>query len=82
MKDETKGVLAGGIGAATGAGSAIGAVAGAGIPGLGVTGITSGLAGVGSAIAGGGMIAGLATVAAAPLAVGALGYGLYKLFDD
>ena len=52
--------------------------------GLGVTGITSGLAAVGS-IAGGGMVTGLAITAAAPLAVGAIGaaaYGLYKWLKD
>ncbi|CDS47972.1 hypothetical protein [Polaromonas sp. CG9_12] len=47
------------------------------VAGLGAAGITSGLAAVGSLV-GGGMAAGLVVTAAAPIAVGALGYGLYK----
>lgn len=65
------GATAGGVGA-VGAVSSMGTVAG-----LGAAGITSGLAAVGSVV-GGGMISGLVITAAAPIAVGALGYGLYK----
>jgi hypothetical protein len=76
VKDETVqastatvvGATAGGAGAV----SAMGTVGG-----LGAAGITSGLAAVGSLV-GGGMTAGLIVTAAAPIAVGALGYGLYK----
>jgi hypothetical protein len=51
------------------------------VPGLGAAGVTSGLAAVGSVV-GGGMVAGLAVTAAAPLAVGAAAYGLYKWLKD
>jgi len=64
------GALAGGAGG-------IGAVAAAGVPGLSAVGLTSGLA----AIGGGAMLGGLVVVAAAPLAIGALGYGLVRLFS-
>lgn len=68
-------------GGATGAAGAVGAVAASGVTGLGATGITSGLAAVGS-VAGGGMAVGLGICCAAPLALGAIGYGLYSLFSD
>ena len=77
MKRETKAIAATGTGAAVGATGGVGAVATLGTAGLGATGITSGLAAVGS-IVGGGMAAGVGVVAAAPLACGALGYGLYR----
>lgn len=60
----------------------MGAVSAAGsVAGLGAAGITSGLAAVGSVV-GGGMAAGLVVTAAAPLAVGAAAYGLYKWLKD
>ncbi|MBC3832864.1 hypothetical protein H8K33_15245 [Undibacterium amnicola] len=74
MENETKVV---GAGATTGGVGAVGAVAALGVPGLGATGITSGLAAVGSVV-GGGMGMGLIITAAAPVAVGAAAYGLYK----
>lgn len=72
---ETLGTLGGGIlgfGSITAAVSASGAVVG-----LSAAGITSGLAAIGS-IVGGGMVAGIISVAAIPIAAGALGYGLIK----
>jgi len=72
----TKVTAAGGV---VGAGGALATVSGAGtVAGLGATGITSGLAAIGGTV-GGGMAAGLLVTAAAPLAVGAGFYGLYKL---
>ncbi|PJK03834.1 hypothetical protein CO612_08990 [Lysobacteraceae bacterium NML71-0210] len=60
----------------------MGTVAAAGaVKGLSAAGITSGLATVGGVV-GGGMAAGLVTVAAAPLALGGIAYGLYKWLDD
>ncbi|WP_419470439.1 hypothetical protein [Candidatus Kuenenia sp.] len=67
-----------GTGAVAGAGGAVTAVAVGGVSGLGATGITSGLAAVGTVV-GGGMAAGLAVVAAAPIAAAGAGYGVYKL---
>lgn len=65
-------------GAAAGAAGSVSTVAAAGaVSGLGAAGITSGLATVGSVV-GGGMAAGLAVTAAAPIAIGAAAYGLYK----
>ena len=70
--------IAGAIGGAAGAAGSVGSVAAAGsVAGLGATGITSGLAAIGS-IVGGGMGAGLIVTAAAPVAVGAAAYGLYR----
>lgn len=69
---------AGGVGGAAGS---LGAIAAAGVPGLGATGITSGLAAVGSVV-GGGMATGLVITAAAPLAVAGAAYGLYKWLKD
>jgi hypothetical protein len=69
---------AGAVGAAAGAAGSVSTVAAAGaVGGLGAAGITSGLATVGSVV-GGGMAAGLAVTAAAPIAIGAAAYGLYK----
>lgn len=78
--DDHSGKVAAG-GATVGAGGAIGTVAALGVPGLGATGITSGLAAVG-ALAGGGMATGLAITCAAPIAIGAAAYGLYKWLKD
>ncbi len=77
MENETKAIAATGTGGAVGVTGGVGAVAVLGTAGLGATGITSGLAAVGS-IVGGGMAAGVGIVAVAPLACGALGYGLYR----
>jgi hypothetical protein len=82
MKDEDKGAIVAATGAAVGGASAIGTIAAAGaVTGLSAAGVTSGLAAVGSVI-GGGMVAGLAVTAAAPLAVGAAAYGLFKWLKD
>lgn len=81
MEEETKTTAVVGGGAVTGGTGAIGAVAALGVPGLGATGITSGLAAVGSVV-GGGMGAGLIITAAAPIAVGAAAYGLYRWLKD
>ena len=78
--DEAK--VAGAVGGVAGAAGAVGTVAAAGsVAGLGAAGITSGLAAVGSVV-GGGMVAGLAVTAAAPVAIGAAAYGLYKWLKD
>jgi hypothetical protein len=91
-----KSVLAAGAGAATGGAGAIVAVSAAGVPGLAATGITSGLAVIGTPLATAStslatvlgtstistMAAGLFTVAAAPVAGCAIGYGLYKWLKD
>ena len=85
MSDKEKEVgaaKAGATGAVVGAAGSVGTVAAAGtVTGLGATGITSGLAAVGS-VAGGGMAAGLAITAAAPLLAAGVGYGLYKWLKD
>ncbi|MFC3847860.1 hypothetical protein ACFOPX_04845 [Helicobacter baculiformis] len=70
-------MVAVGTGAVVGTAGAVGAVAAAGVPGLAATGITSGLAVVGSVV-GGGMAAGLCVTAAMPVVVGAAAYGIYK----
>lgn len=74
-----KGAAIVGVGAGVaGAAGSVGTVAAAGsVAGLGAAGITSGLAAVGSVV-GGGMAAGLVITAAAPLAIGAAAYGIYK----
>lgn len=79
MSDTDKGAaVTAGVAGVTGAAGSIGTVAAAGsVTGLGAAGITSGLAAVGSVV-GGGMAAGLLITAAAPIAIGAAGYGLYK----
>ena len=81
MTEEQKSILAAGTGATTGAVSAVMTVAELGVTGLGAIGITSGLATLGG-LFGGGMATGLAITAAAPVALGAAAYGLYKLFND
>jgi len=79
MKNKEKAAVAGGT---AGAGGTVAAIsAGGTVAGLGATGVTSGLAAAGSVV-GGGMAAGVAVTAAAPLAVAALAYGLWSLFDD
>lgn len=72
---ESIGAVGGGVlgfGGITAAISASGTVIG-----LSAAGITSGLSGIG-ALVGGGMAAGATAVAAIPIAVGAVGYGLMK----
>lgn len=70
------------IGAISGSGLGIGislaAVSALGTAGISAVGMTSGLAALG-AIIGGGMFAGIGVVAAIPLVVGAVGYGVVKL---
>ena len=81
MSDD-KSVSAGVTGAGLGAVGSVGTVAASGtVAGLGATGITSGLAAVGSVV-GGGMASGLVITAAAPVAIGAAFYGLYKWLKD
>lgn len=78
MSEEDHSVKAAAAGAVTGATGAVAGIAASGtVAGLGATGITSGLAAVGSVV-GGGMAAGLAVTAAAPIAVGAAAYGIYR----
>ncbi|MGB4497668.1 MAG: hypothetical protein WBI40_03125 [Methylococcaceae bacterium] len=69
------------FGAYMGASAAYGAIYASGVTGLGATGVTSGLAAIGS-IVGGGMTAGLVVTAAAPIAGGVAAYGLYKWLKD
>lgn len=79
MSEDLGGTVAAATGAVAGGAGAITAVAASGaVSGLGAAGITSGLAAVGSVV-GGGMAAGLLVTAAAPVAVGAIAYGVYKL---
>lgn len=74
MEMEDKAKVAGAVGGLGGVGGSIGAVSAAGsVAGLSAAGVTSGLAAIG-----GGMVAGLAITAAAPLAIGAGIYGIYK----
>jgi len=81
MTEEQEATCAAATGATGGAAGSIGAVATLGVPGLGATGITSGLATIGS-VFGGGMATGLIVTAAAPVVLGAAAYGLYKWFKD
>ncbi|HGM7298748.1 TPA: hypothetical protein ACKP7S_000492 [Stenotrophomonas maltophilia] len=70
-----------GGGAVAGATSAIlGVTSGAAAGTAGAAAVTSGLATVGSVV-GGGMLAGLGVVAAAPIAGGAAMFGVYKLYQ-
>ena len=70
------------VGTAAGTAGSVATVSTAGaVSGLGANGITSGLATVGSVV-GGGMATGLAISVAAPLAVGAVAYGLYQWLKD
>lgn len=72
---EQIGAISGGV---IGFGSITTAIATSGVvTGLSAAGITSGLAGIG-AIIGGGMTAGVAVLAAVPIALGAAGYGIVK----
>lgn len=76
MSNDSEACKAGGAAsAATVAG--IGSVA----AGSSAAAMTSTLATIGSTV-GGGMAAGIGIVAAAPIAVGGIAYGLYKFFKD
>ena len=77
---KNKEIIATGTGGLIGViGAGTGIYCGGAVVGTSATGLTSGLAAVGSII-GGGMVAGIVVTTIAPLATGALGYGLYKLF--
>ena len=77
---ETGAIVSTVSGGAAGAVAAVaGVVAGAAEGTAGAAALTSGLAAVGTVI-GGGMFAGIILVAAAPLAFGAVGFGIYKLY--
>lgn len=76
----TGGAISAGAGAVLGSGGAVATVAAAGsVTGLSAAGITSGLAAIGGVV-GGGMAAGVAVVAAAPIATACIGFGAYKLY--
>lgn len=82
MEKDDEAKIAGAAGGVVGVAGSVGTVAAAGsVAGLGAAGITSGLAAVGSVV-GGGMAAGLVITAAAPVAIGAAAYGLYKWLKD
>src|SRR5207249_3070539 len=73
-------ILAIGTGAIAGGTAAVGGVlAGSAAGTAGAAALTSGLAGVGAVVTGG-MLAGLAVIAAAPIAGGAAGLGVYRLY--
>jgi len=76
-----KGTIASvGTGAVTGAVAGVGGVIAGGAAGAsGAAALTSGLATLGSVV-GGGMLAGIGVVAAAPIAFGAAGFCVYKLY--
>lgn len=79
MSNEKAGIASTAAGGVAGIAGSVGTVAAAGsVTGLGAAGITSGLAAVGS-IVGGGMAAGLAVVAAAPIAAAGAGYGIFRV---
>ena len=78
MSESKAGVATTAAGGIAGAAGSVGAVAVSGtVSGLGAAGITSGLAAIGSVV-GGGMAAGLAVVAIAPLATAGAGYGIFR----
>lgn len=81
MNKDEKGTLisVGSGGIAGGASGIAGVVVGAAEGTAGAAVLTSGLAAVGSVI-GGGMLAGMCVVCAAPIAGGAACYGIYKLY--
>ena len=76
MKEEQKTTVAAWAGTTVGGAGTVGAVSALSVSGLGATGITSGLAAVGSVV-GAGMGAGLIITAAAPSEVSVAAYGLY-----
>lgn len=78
FSDDDKAKVSAGVSGTAGVAGSVGAVSVAGtVAGLSAPGITSGLAAIG-ALVGGGMAAGLAVTAAAPLACAGLGYLGYK----
>ena len=80
-KDEmVKTVLAGGTSALT-VGGMVMLISSLGVTGLSAAGITSGLAAIG-AVVGGGMMAGICAVAAAPLLAGFLVWKAFSGFED
>lgn len=80
MNNDEKATVSGVGGAAVTAAGSVGAVTVIG-GGTSAAAITSGLATIGSLV-GGGMLAGVAVCAAAPLAVGGAIYGLCKWLKD
>ena len=80
MTDEEKATISGVGGSAATAVGTVGAVTAIG-GGTSAAAITTGLATIGGVV-GGGMLAGVAVCAAAPLAVGGAIYGLYKWLKD
>lgn len=79
-EDEAGTLVSAGTGAVAGASSAVaGVISGAASGTAGAAALTSGLAAVGSAI-GGGMLAGVVVVTAAPTAGAGLAYGCYKIY--
>ena len=80
QKTESNALKAGVGSAIAGGAASIGGIALSGsVTGLGATGITSGLASIGTLL-GGSMTAGLVVVAAAPIATGLIGYQVYKIY--
>ena len=78
FSDDDKAKVTAGASGAGGVAASVAAVGAAGtVTGFSAAGITSGLAAIG-AVVGGGMAAGLAVTAAAPLACAGLGYLGYK----
>ncbi|MFH0735718.1 MAG: hypothetical protein V1773_15460 [bacterium] len=77
MEKETEAKVAAGVAGTATVGGAVGTVAAAGTAGLSTAGMTTGLAAIGSVV-GGGMAAGIIITAAAPLAVAAITYGVWR----
>jgi hypothetical protein len=80
MSEETNSVIAVGTGSIAGGVAAVASVLGAAAPttvALSGPALTSGLAAVGGVL-GGGMLAGITVVAAAPVVGGVIGYGIYR----
>lgn len=75
-KAETAGAIGGTV-STVGTAASVAAIGG----GTSAAAITTGLATVGSVV-GGGMLAGVAVCAAAPLAIGGAVYGLYRWLKD
>ncbi len=81
MTEEEKATCAAAGGATGGVIGSVGTIAALGVPGLGATGITSGLATLGGVV-GAGMATGLGMSIAAPVIIGAVAYGFYKWLTD
>jgi len=80
MVDENTENIVGACGAGAGVAGSVGTVVAVG-GGTSAAAITTGLAAVGGVV-GGGMLAGIAVCAAAPLAIGGVCYGLVKWLQD